>query len=133
MSRARLMATLALATALPAAAQTSSFERMVADTGCASKYSDDKKADIFNANYKGRAITATGQIATLSSGDLSLKVLPGTMTYDILVTLRDPRAGYDLEKGQRVTVKFVVSYHGGCVLRHSDESYIGEQGEIIGR
>jgi len=101
---------------------------MVAETGCASDYSDDKKADIFNANYKGREMTATGQIATLSSEKLSLKVLPSTMTFDIQVKLRDPKAGYDLEKGQRVTVKFIVTYHGGCFL-----SYSGEQGEIVRR
>jgi hypothetical protein len=128
MRRALLMATLALAIPLPTAAQTSSFERMVAETGCASKFSDGKKADIFNANYKGREMTATGQIATLSSGDLSLKVLPSTMTFDFQVKLRDPRAGYDLEKGRRATVKFIVTYHGGCFL-----SYSGEQGEIVGR
>jgi hypothetical protein len=102
------------------------FLKMLADTGCDSRYSDDKKADLFQASYKNREMTVTGEITSLSSGKLALKVLPSTLTSDVRVVLRDPRAGYDLQKGQRVTIRFVVNIAGGCIL-----DYSGDQGVIL--
>ena len=62
----------------------------------------------------------------LRSDELSLKILPSTFTFDVTIKMRDAEATYDLEKGQCVTVKFVLTDAGGCIL-----SYSGEQGIII--
>jgi hypothetical protein len=83
----------------PALAQANAeFRRMIADTGCDNRYSDDKRADLFTTQYRGKPMTVTGEIATVSSGNVSLRVLPGTRTFDIRIDLRDSRAAYDLER-----------------------------------
>jgi hypothetical protein len=112
----------------PAAAQTApnaAFQQMLAETGCTSKYSDEKKADLYEARWKGKPMTVVGEIATLNDGDVSVKVLRSTLTFDVTVKMKNRRDTYDLEKGQRVMLTFNVSYHGGCFL-----SYSGENGVI---
>jgi hypothetical protein len=102
------------------------FLKMLADTGCESRYSDDKKADLFKANYKNREMIVTGEIKSVSSGKISLKVLPSTLTSDVRIALRDPSVAYDLQKSQRLTVRFIVNLAGGCIL-----DYSGDQGVIV--
>jgi hypothetical protein len=105
-------------------AQAINFAGMLADTGCNSKYSDDKKADLFASKYQNREMIVTGEIASLNKGDVGLKVLRDTFTYDIAITLRDAKAAYDLEKGQRVTVQFTVDSAGGCILPYEGKNGI---------
>jgi hypothetical protein len=115
-----------VASIAPAVAQTApnaAFQQMLVETGC--KYSDEKKADLYDARWKGKQMTVVGEIATLSDGDVSVKVLRSTITFDIRVKMRNKRDTYDLEKGQRVMLTFNVSYHGGCLL-----SYSGDNGVI---
>jgi len=102
------------------------FLQMLAETGCDSKYSDDKEADLFRTQYKNKQMTVTGEVSTVRDGEVSIKVLRTTLTHDIQVKLADKKAAYDLEKGQRVTVSFKVTYHGGCIL-----SYSGEDGVLV--
>jgi ribosomal protein L21E len=116
---------LTVALTVPAAAQNADFLSMVNETGCSSKFSDDKKADIYASRYKGKTMTVTGEVSTSKDGSVGVKVLRATLTHDVDVKLRNSRDAYDLEKGQRVTVTFNVSYHGGCFL-----SYSGENGVI---
>jgi hypothetical protein len=113
--------------ASPAAAQlrNTTYAAIVAETGCESKFRDAKKADIFAANYKGREITLAGEIATLKDDGLTLKILRNTLTFDVSIKLTDPKATYDLEKGQRVAVTFTMREAGGCFL-----PYYGDQGRI---
>jgi hypothetical protein len=115
-------------TVIPAAGQAggTGFAALVAETGCQSKYSDEKKADIFDAKYKDKEMTVTGEVATVGKGDLTIKILPTTLTFDLKVKLSDAKATYDLEKGQHVTVSFVMRSAGGCFL-----SYSGDQGVIV--
>jgi hypothetical protein len=113
-----------LVTIVPAAGQTGAFAAVVAETGCGSKYSDEKKADLF-AKYKDKEFTVTGQVSSVSDGVLRIKVLPATLTFDLRVKLIDPKVGYDLEKGERVTVRFIMRNHGGCFL-----SFGGDEGVI---
>jgi hypothetical protein len=124
-------------TVIPAAGQAggTGFAALVAETGCQSKYSDEKKADIFDAKYKAdifdakykdKEMTVTGEVATVGKGDLTIKILPTTLTFDLKVKLSDAKATYDLEKGQHVTVSFVMRSAGGCFL-----SYSGDQGVIV--
>jgi len=78
------------------------FAAMRAETGCDSKYSDEKKADLFEAKP------------------------PRTFSYDVRVKLSDPKSAYDLQKDQRVTLRFTVRSAGGCVL-----PYGGDQGVLV--
>jgi hypothetical protein len=102
------------------------FYQMLSDTGCKSRFSDEKKADLFATQYRGRSMTVSGEITSLRNGSIGVKALSGTLTSDIDVKLRDVGAAYDLEKGQRITVSFTVSFHGGCFL-----SYSGDNGVIV--
>jgi hypothetical protein len=68
----------------PAAAQSAkpnaAFLQMIAETGCESKYSDDKKADLFAKRWHGTPMTVTGEVSLVSSGTVSLKILRTTLT-----------------------------------------------------
>ena len=97
----------------------------MAETGCESKYSEQKRADLFAAQ-KGRQMTVTGEITGVQEARVLLRVLESTLTYDIGVTLADQNAAYNLEKGQRITVSFILTQHGGCIL-----PYGGTQGQVI--
>jgi hypothetical protein len=110
---------------IPAAAQEANWRALEAETGCQSRYSDDKKADIFAANYKDREMTVTGQVADVSGARVSIKILSSTLISDLRVRLSNPKAAYDLEKGQRITVRFIMRSAGGCIV-----DYEGDQGAI---
>jgi hypothetical protein len=103
-------------------APNAAFQQMLAETGCTSKFSDEKKADLYATRWKGKQMTVVGEIATLSDGDVSVKVLRSTLTFDVSVKMRNKRDTYDLEKDQRVMLTFNVSYHGGCFLAYSGEN-----------
>jgi len=102
------------------------FTAMRAETGCDSKYSEEKKADLFEAKYKDKQMMVTGVISSVSGGEVLIRVPPRTFSYDVRVTLSDPKSGYDLQKDQRVIVRFTVRRAGGCVL-----PYEGDQGVIV--
>lgn len=122
---AAVLLVLAPSVTLPAMAQQGGlgFATMLAETGCESKYSDEKKADVFEAKYKNKEMTVSGEIADVSRGEIKIKILRSTITYDLSVTLSDPKSTYDLEKHQRVTLRFTVRRAGGCILPYS-----GDQG-----
>jgi Flp pilus assembly protein TadD len=101
------------------------FLNLMAATGCESKYSEQKCADLFAAQ-KGRQMTVTGEITGVKGGRVLLRVLRDTITYDIGVTLADENAAYDLEVGRTITVSFILTQHGGCVL-----PYGGKDGRLV--
>jgi len=101
------------------------FLNLMAATGCKSKYSEQKRADLFAAQ-KGRQMTVTGEITEIKGGRVLLKVLRDTITYDIGVTLADENAAYNLEKGRVITVSFILTQHGGCFL-----PYGGTDGQLV--
>ena len=105
-----------------------SFKQMVAETGCDSRYSEDKKDDLFASLYEGKRMTVTGEVGYVSGGEVGIKVFPSTLTYDVLVELTDPNAAYDLEKEQRISVSFTMQSAGGCFLPFS-----GDEGVIVGQ
>jgi hypothetical protein len=120
-----------LALAAPAMGQNArsntAFMQMIAEVGCDSKYSDDKKADMYEQHWKGKQMTVTGEISTVKGGTVSVKILRTTLTSDVQVKMKNSRDAYDLEQGQRVTLTFNVSYHGGCIL-----SFSGDNGVLGG-
>jgi hypothetical protein len=104
------------------------YVTMEAETGCKSKYSEAKKADIFEAKYQGKQMVVTGRVAAVinGGGQVHVKVLPETLTYDVSIDLNDAKSGYNLEKDQSVSVRFVVKDAGGCIM-----PYIGDQGSLL--
>jgi hypothetical protein len=109
--------------AMPAKAGINdTFYQMMSDTGCKSRFSDEKKADLYAAKYRGKRMTVKGEIEVIKGDHIDLKVLPDTFTFDIQIKMRDPKLTYDLEKGELVTVSFDVSYQGGCFLSFSGEN-----------
>ena len=101
------------------AQQVVEFRTMLADTGCDSRYSEEKRADLFASRYKGQRMTVTGEIARAEKGQVSIRLLRSTLSHDISVKLSDPKATYDLEKGQRIRLSFTISEQGGCILPYS--------------
>ncbi len=104
-----------------------SFATLIANTGCSSRYTDEKKADIFASRYRNHRMIFSGTIAEVSAGSVSLKIMPDTLISDIDIHFRDPRAGYNLVKGQRLTVVARLTAAGGCIA-----NYKADQGEIRG-
>src|SRR4051794_3543341 len=73
--------------------------------GCGHKLSEDKAAAYFEY-VKGRQMIAMGEVARVDGAQVALKVLPGTFTFDVLIKLVDASVAYDLEKGQRLSIRF---------------------------
>ena len=91
------------------------YPQVNAQVGCKSTYSDQKKDDIFNAQYKDHWMTWTGEIVLLESDQVSLNV-DGIGTQDLQVDFADKNAGYDLAKGEQLKVRFLMKSAGGCFL-----------------
>jgi hypothetical protein len=115
-----------LMTSFASAEDAPDFQEMIADTGCNSKFSDEKKDDLFKSKYENKDMVVAGEIAELDRGKVDLKVLPSTFTFDLDVKLKDPKSTYDLQKHQTVTVRFIVRTAGGCILPYS-----GDHGVLV--
>lgn len=96
------------------------YEELDAEVGCDSKYSDDKKDDIFNSRYKNHWMTWRGEVVLAKADDASLNI-DGKGTQDLAVDFADEKAGYNLTKGNFITVKFVMKSAGGCFLPFSGD------------
>jgi len=94
---------------------TATYAQVNADIGCKSSYSDQKKDDIFKAKYKDHWMTWSGEAVLLESDEASLNV-DGVGTQDLRVVFADKNAGYDLAKGSRMKVRFLMKNAGGCFL-----------------
>ncbi|MFT4805304.1 MAG: hypothetical protein ACI9YE_002520 [Psychroserpens sp.] len=95
--------------------QGPSYAQVDAQVGCKSKYSENKKEDIFKNNYANRWHVWTGEIVSAESGEVRLNI-DGFGSSDLSVNFKNPTAGYDLIVGSKITVKFVMKYVGGCFL-----------------
>jgi len=107
------------------ATSTATYEEVDAEVGCKSKYSDDKKDDIFKARFKDHWMTWRGAINLAEADNASLNI-DGIGTQDLQVSFESPRAGYDLTKGNKITVKFLMKSAGGCFL-----PFTGKEGVIV--
>jgi TPR repeat protein/antitoxin component YwqK of YwqJK toxin-antitoxin module/RNA polymerase subunit RPABC4/transcription elongation factor Spt4 len=104
------------------------FSELDSEVGCLSKYSDNKKEDIFNTRYKNKWMTWYGEIDLSESSNVSLNI-DGKGTQDLSVEFSDKNAGYNLTKGTFITVKFLMKSAGGCFLPFSGDSAIIIQNE----
>jgi len=107
---------------LSSKASYAELERLV---GCDSKYSKDRKIDIFEENYKNHWMTWSGKVVLPEEGETSLNV-DRIGTQDLHVEFADGRTGYYLKEDQEITVKFVMKQLGGCWL-----PYIGKHAILL--
>ena len=91
-----------------------SYARIDSEVGCESKYSDQKKMDIFNSKYKGKSFRWSGRVNNPERGSTSLDI-DGRLS-DLRIYFSDGQTGYDLLKDQTITVVFVMNELGGCFL-----------------
>lgn len=105
---------------------SSDFATVVNDTGCKSPYSEERKEELFNSDYRDHRMQVSGQIVTLNNGSASLKVLPTSILQDIVIEFADKDAGYNLTNGSWITVSFRMTREGGCFLPYS-----GDLGKVI--
>ena len=100
---------------------SASYEEVDSQVGCNSKYSDDKKDDIFNSKYKNKWMTWRGEVVLAEADEASLNI-DGKGTQDLSVDFANKSAGYNLKKGDVISVKFVMKYAGGCFLPFSGDN-----------
>ena len=99
---------------------SATYNDVSSEVGCASKYSDQKKDDIFDSDFKNRWMVWTGIVVLADADDVSLNV-DGIGTQDLQVDFLDKGAGYNLKKGQKVKVRFLMTSAGGCFLPFSGD------------
>ncbi|EGR0659944.1 hypothetical protein EYU44_18640 [Vibrio cholerae] len=97
------------------------FEELDFLVGCQSQYSDEKKKQIFTEAHKGKVFTWTGTVSQSDDGAVDLDLNNGGLP-DLRVRLADKKQGFDLVKGQTITVQFVMNVAGGCFLPFSGDS-----------
>lgn len=94
---------------------TATYAQVNADVGCKSKFSDEKKDDIFDAKYKNHWMTWQGEAVILEADKVALNV-DGIGTQDVSVSFMRKGDGYDLAKGSVMKVRFLMKSMGGCFL-----------------
>ncbi len=102
-----------------------SYDVLNSSIGCKSKLSNSKKDDVFNHRYRNHWMTWSGTIDLADSDDASINI-DGEGAQDLIVDFEDKQAGYNLQKGDRVSVRFVMKTPGGCFLPFS-----GAHGEVL--
>lgn len=99
---------------------SASYEVVNSEVGCDSKYSEEKKKDIFNARFKNHRMSWRGEIVLAESDEAALN-LDGKGIQDLIIDFTDKNAGYNLTKGKFITVSFVMRHAGGCLLPFSGD------------
>ena len=97
-----------------------SYDRTEKEVGCFSKYSKEKKNDIFNSKYKNHWMTWRGEVWTAKSDSVTMDVNNFGID-DLSVDFEKQGAGYDLLEGQTITVQFLMKSPGGCFLNFEGE------------
>ena len=102
---------------------SANFSQVEADTGCSSKYSEEKKRSLFREMYVNKQFTWRGKVVRSDMGNVWLN-MSNALIGDLIVTLSDSSDGDDLESGDIVTIKFILDSAGGCFLPFKGESGI---------
>ena len=97
-------------------------DRMV---GCDSRYSDDKKENLFEHEYKNKWYRWSGKVIISDSDSVQLD-MNGGGTQELDLEFDGEGSGYDLLEGQEVTVRFVLDSLGGCIL-----PFGGKHGRLV--
>ena len=101
------------------------FKKTNRDIGCESKLNGNQKDDLWAQKYKNHWMTWTGAVIFADPKETSLQ-LDGTGGQDLEIIFADGHSGYDLEKGESATVKFVMKSKGDCT-----KPFSGEYGRIV--
>lgn len=102
-----------------------SFDEVNNQTGCDSKFIEQKKEDIFTSKFKDHWMTWSGKVFHAEPESVSLD-MNGKGIHELQAVFADPRAGYDILIGSEVKVKFILRSQGGCLL-----PFNGEMAEIV--
>ncbi len=90
------------------------------EVGCDSKYSKDKKKQLFERKYKNHWMTWKGVVVLSDKESASLN-MDGVLVQDLSVEFKDKKSGFNLQKGQTINVRFLMKSMGGCFLPFSGE------------
>ena len=101
------------------------YETTNREVGCDSKLSDSRKDDLWDLKYKNHWMIWTGSVFIADLKESSLQ-MDGAGKENLEIIFADGHSGYDLEKGETATVKFVMKSKGGC-----SEPYGGEYARIV--
>ena len=104
---------------------TASFDEVNAQTGCDSKFIEQKKEDIFTSQYKDHWMTWKGKVFHAEPESVSLD-MNGKGIQELQAVFANLRAGYDILIGNEIKVRFVLRSQGGCLL-----PFNGEMAEIV--
>lgn len=124
---------LALCAAFPGCAEKNypdhhaSFKLVDKTVGCASTDSNAKKEDQFESRYKNHWLTWRGKVQVAGTDSLSID-MDGHGIQDLFVRMKIAKAGYDVRKGDIVTVRFLMKDIGGCIMPFSGEEAIFIEG-----
>ena len=102
-----------------------SYDAIDAQVGCRSTFSDAKKQDIFDNQFKNKWYRWTGTVVQSDPGSAQID-LNGGGIQDLSLDFDSDDAGYNLQRGQQITVRFVLDSLGGCFL-----PYGGKHGAIV--
>lgn len=102
-----------------------SFDEVNIQTGCDSKFIEQKKEDIFTSQYKDHWMTWTGKVFHAEPESVSLD-MNGKGIHELQAVFADTHAGYDILIGSEVKIKFILRNQGGCLL-----PFNGEMAEIV--
>lgn len=97
---------------------SATYAQVNGEVGCDSKFSDDKKDDLFRSKYRNHWMTWAGEVVLAEADEASLNI-DRVGTQDLQVDFANPKAGYDLTKGATISVHFVMKTAGGCFLPFS--------------
>ena len=104
---------------------TLSYDAVDAQVGCRSTFSDAKKQDMFDQQFKNKWYRWTGIVLQSDTGSAELD-LNGGGVQDLSVDFDSDNAGYNLQRGQQITVSFVLDSLGGCII-----PYGGKHGAVV--
>ena len=97
-----------------------SYDTTEEEVGCFSKYSEEKKIDIFNSQYKNHWMTWKGEVVIAKSDSVTMDVNNFGID-DLRVVFENSGDGYDLLEDQTITVQFLMKSSGGCFLNFEGE------------
>lgn len=99
------------------------FESVDAVVGCTSRFSEERKADVFKESYKGYWLQWTGEIKHVDNESVAIAIGESST---LSVTFEQQGAGYELLKGDQLTLTFKLTGKGDC-----ESSYTGSNAVII--
>jgi hypothetical protein len=94
-----------------------SYKEVDSQVGCESKFSKDKKADIFESHYRNHWMTWTGRVTRVDAGTAHLDFDDTKFSMsDLYMKFLDNNTGYNLKRDDVISVKFIMKEAGNCLF-----------------